>query len=124
MWTLGPAGGTAELLLTLPGTGATLPRCQPNQLGSRAVPLLRAVPCADRASSGVSAESDARGAVRSRACVHAHTLGTLSRAEVNSTARVLALEEVRGLGMNSRTRHLNARHGPQERGRTRVRTGT
>ena len=62
-----------------------------------------------------------------RLCVHrSDVLGALSRAEVNSERRLrgLALEEVRGLGTKSRTRHLNARHGPQERGRTRVRTGT
>ena len=69
VWRLGPcsAAPSSGLIMTLPGTGATVPRCQPNQLGLRAVPLLCAVPCADRASSGVSAESGARGAARAAA---------------------------------------------------------
>ena len=55
-------------------------------------------------------------------CVHrGDILGALSRAVVDSERRLrgLALEGVREIVTKSRTRHLNARHGPQESGRTR-----
>ena len=91
--------------------GATARLRRPTRPGSRAAPLIRAVPHVDRAGRGGSAESGARRARAAatpmaalrRLCVHrSDVLGALSRAEVNSERRLrgLALEEVRGLGTN------------------------
>ena len=89
------------------------------------MPLPRAVPRADRAGRGGSAESGARRAraaatataALGRLCVHrSDVLGGRERAEVDSEhrLRVLALEGVRGPGKSPAQTHLNARHGPQE----------
>ena len=87
------------------------------------MPLPRAVPRADRAGRGGSAESGARRAraaatptaALGRLCVHrSDVLGALSRAEVDSEHRLrgLALEGVRGPGESRAQTHFDARHGP------------
>ena len=111
-----PAAGVA---------GATVRWRRPTRPGSRAVPLLRAVPCADRAGRGGSAES---GAWRARAattataalglaCVHRGDVhGGRERAEVGSEHRPrgLALEGVHGPVHFRAHTDLNARHASQE----------
>ena len=105
--------------------GATARLRRPTRPGSRAAPLIRAVPHVDRAGRGGSAESGARRARAATtataalglACVHRSVvLGALSRAEVDSKHRLrgLALEGVHGLGESRADTDLNARHGSLE----------
>ena len=104
---------------------ATVRWRRPTRPGSRAVPLLRAIPRGDRVGRSGSAES---GAWRARAattataalglaCVHRGDVhGGRERAEVGSEHRLrgLALEGVRGPGQSRAHTDLNARHASQE----------